>query len=403
MSGFITKVAEVLFARVAPGVFNLASIILVGRYLEVGDYGVFSTALATITFLALLIVGPVRLSIIPRRASHEAKGTAHAFERGVLSLLLLAVAGLVSVGGALWLSDMVPLAWVAMAGASALFGGWMPVLNARLQFWRYGLATWGSALGTITFIYFFVSVAPTPLNALWAYVVGNMIGFIIAWVACGVPMPGRFEREQVISMLGVGSSFTLSNLAENGLFLGVRYIILWLGSDEFFGLFIYAIDLAQRSVGVVINILAFAIVPKAYKISAYEGIKELVPFLKRGSLAGLALAVAVFVSIHILSALDWLDTILGKPVPLVIFSAVSVAVITNRLKKMVIDPIAVSMQSHLAIPVAYILVAPVAMGLSVWSASQGNETLITYIYPGAYICVACLTMTLVYYKLRVIR
>lgn len=400
MIAHLPRIAEVIFARVAPGVLNLVSIVLLGRYLDAPTYGVFSTTLATTALISLLMTGPVRFSILPHRASYEAQGKGRDFERGALSLLLLSSTCLGCLGAVLWLTGMIPLAWAALAMASALFDGWTPVLRARLQFWRYGFAAWTKAIATILTIYFLVLENPTALSAIWAYTLGSAIGFLTGWIACGAPLPKWVERVDLRAMLGLGSSFTLSNLAENGLFLGIRYIILWLGSAEFLGLFTFAIDLAQRSVGVVINILSFAIVPRAYKISANEGSRELMSYLKKAGMTGAVMAAAVFIPIILLGFFGWLDKLLGSPLSLLTFTAVSAAVTTNRLKKMVIDPIAVGLKAHLAIPIAYILVAPFSMGISAWFAYRGHEGVITYIYPISYLCVACLTASLVYVRSR---
>lgn len=393
-------IAEVTFARVAPGVFNLLSIVLLGRYLEVGSYGIFSTSLATIALIALVVAGPVRFSIIPQRATYEAKGEEQNFEQGALSLLLLTSFSIGFLGLALWFSGIVQIAWVALAIASSLSDGWMPVLRARLQFWRYGFVAWTKSIVILLLIYFLVAIHPTSSNALWAYALGNAFGFLVGWILSGARLPGRIERMQLKAMLSVGSSFTLSKFAENGLFLGTRYIILWLGSAEFLGLFTYAIDLVQRSVGVVINVLSFAIVPRAYKLSALKGTKELFAYLRKSGMLGASMSVIVFLPIFLLHILGVLETLLGRPLPLTVFTLVSVAVVTNRLKRMVVDPIAVALRSHLTIPAAYILIAPFSLGLSAWLAYQGQEDVITYIYPASYLFVACLAAFLVYFRSR---
>lgn len=397
----LPRIAEMIFARVAPGVLNLVSIVLIGRYLDVATYGLFSTTIATTAVMVLVLTGPVQLSIIPRRAVYEAQGNGQDFERGTLSLLLLTSACVGSLGIALWLSGAIPLAWVALALSSSIFDGWTPVLRARLQFWRYGVAAWIKAIATIMMIYFFVSENPTSLSAIWAYTLGNAIGFLAAWLACGSPMPKWVKRADLKGMVSIGSSFTVSNLAESGLLLGTRYVIIWFGSDEFLGLFTYAVDIAQRSIGVVINIISFAIVPRAYKISAQEGPEVLISYLKRAGSVGAALAAALFSLIFILGSLGWIDRLLGSSLSMPIFTAVSIAVASNRLKKMVIDPIAVALDAHGAIPFAYLLVAPISIGLSAWFAFRGQEDIVTYIYPTSYVCVACITSALVLSRSRI--
>ncbi len=396
----LSRIAEVMFARIAPGFLNLVSIVLVGRYLEAGAYGVFSLTVATVGLIVTVMTGPIRFSIIPRWATYEAQGRGSDFERSALSILLLSSVVLGCLGFTLWLLGAISPGWFALAVASSLFAGWAPILQARLQFWRYGFVEITKSIVTILVIYLFVSESPTTSSAIWAFVLGNAFGFLIGWMLCGAPLPSRFERADLKAMLGIGSSFTLSSLAESGLYLGTRYIILWLGSAEFLGIFTYTIDLAQRSVGVVINIITFAVLPRAYKISASQGTNELMIYLRRAGLTGAVISVAVFTLIFLLGYFSWLDLLLGRPLSVLVFTAVSAAVITNRLKKMIVDPIAVALKAHLSIPLAYFLVAPLSIGISAWVAAEGYESLITYIYPASYMCVACLTAAFAYYTSR---
>merc|ERR1712070_1200747 len=111
----LPRIAEVIFARVAPGVLNLVSFVLLGRYLDAPTYGVFSTTLASTALISLLMTGPVRFSILPNRATYEAQGKGSDFERGVLSLLLLSSTCMGLLGAALWLVDVIPPAWAALA------------------------------------------------------------------------------------------------------------------------------------------------------------------------------------------------------------------------------------------------------------------------------------------------
>lgn len=383
--------AEVVFARVAPGVVTLGSFILVGRYLDAADYGFFSTTLATIALITLVFTGPIRYSVVPRRAKYEVVGEEVAFERGALSLLLFAVIILGCLGLVLWFVNIVEMAWLVLIVSSALFGGWLPVLRARQQFWRYGFTALTNAIATIFCIYLFVSVNPTPLSALWSYGIGNALGFFVGWVACGVPLPGRVGRSQLGVMLGLGSSLTLSNLSENGLFLGARYVVLWLGSSEFLGLFTYVIDLAQRSVGVIINILAFAVVPQAYKKTIFEGARAMYAFLNKAVLKGVFFSLAILFAIFLLDALGWLGLLLGREIPMSFFFPISIAVITNRLKKMAIDPVAVDLRLHAVIPLAYLVTTPFAIGSIAWLAKLGLEKEIVLAYTFSYVCVAAIT------------
>lgn len=392
MKAAIFRSAEILLVRIAPGAIQLLSIIVVGRLLTPESYGVFSTGLASAAFFAVLVTGPIRFAIVPKRATYEVRGEAHSFERHTLFLLLIA-AGAILVTGALavLVEALNDASWIVLTVSSALYAGWLPILRARLQFWWYGVAALTNAVLLIALVYFFVAQQPSVSAAVWAFALSNAGGFLVGWLLCEAPLPRLPGRDVLRSILGVGSSFTVSNAAENGLYLGTRYTILWFGSAEFLGIFSFAVDIAQRSVGVAINIASFAIVPLSYKIAAGGDKGAFYTLLKRGMLLSAAASLVTFfvvIGLEFSGVLDWATK--GK-FSLIAFSLVSVAIIVNRLKKMVLDTVAVNVGAYLTIPVAYAVVVPIATGLSIFVTYIGSEHAILAIYPVAYILVAALT------------
>lgn len=398
MTAILHKLFEVALVRVAPGLLNVISIVLLGRYLDHMAYGRFSTGLATTALAVVLITGPVRFSIVPRLAGFAARGTAQVFERGTLTMLLAAVAVILVPGVLISTLGGAEAAWTALAVSTALFGGWQPVLQARLQFWRFGLASWVNALVILAATWVFVARAPTTEAAVWAYSTGNLLGFLCGWVLCGAPLPGPVDRALLRSMLGVGTTFTLSNLAESGLYLGTRYVVLWFGSPEFLGIFSYAVDIAQRSVGVVINVASFAIVPRAYSFSAGGDSRKFLKYLRRGGGGALVVSLLVLAGMYGLQSFGWLAGLSGMGLSFDLFCVVSVAIVINRLKKMVLDPIAVDANAHLGVLLAYIMVAPFSILISIWCAQNFMESYIAYIYLMSYVFVALLTAAFVFQK-----
>ena len=123
-------------------------------------------------------------------------------------------------------------------------------------------------------------------------------------------------------------------------------------------------------------------------------------YLKVAGLAEVGTSMAVFIVITAFGYFGWLETLLGYSLYLQTFSAASAAVVANRLKKMLIDPIAVGFQANFAKPLAFCLVAPVSMAISAVFAHYGLEVIITIIYPASYVCVAGITAALVFLVMR---
>lgn len=396
----IAKIVEVIVVRVAPGFVNLLSILLVGRHLSTAEYGAFSITLATTALVAICITGPIRFSIVPRRAAYEAQKKGHDFERGVLSLLFLSTSCLAVVGAILWSLGAVKFIWVALAVGSAAFDGWLPVLQARMQFWRYGAAAWTRAGAIVIFLYITLAQEPTASAALWAYLLGNLAGVIAGWTLSGCPLPGKLPGEMLRSTIGLGSSLTLANVSESVLSLGMRYLVLWFGTPEFLGLFTYALDVAQRSVGVVVNVVAFAVVPKAYQTSANIGRQAMQAYLIRVGTLAFTMAILVVLLVLLLNAVGWLQHWLGMSLPGVIFGGVATGVIVNRLKKLVLDPVAINFNSHVSIPMGYTIVAPIAAVCIAWLLQANHDILVSVIYAASYLGVAAITGMLLWINVK---
>jgi magnesium-transporting ATPase (P-type) len=315
-------------------------------------------------------------------------------------MLLLVSGGFFWAGVTFWLADIVRFEWVALACSSALFNGWVPVLQARLQFWRFGLVAMVNAFTIMGVILVVVSADPTVTNTIFAYALGNFLGFGVGWTICGLPRPGGVDFSQARNIMEIGTTLTLSSFAESGLFLGIRYVIFLFGSYEFLGIFSFAVDLAQRSVGVVINITAFAVVPKAYQGSASDETGNFFNILKRGGFVAISLSGLAFATILVIKKFGWFDILSNGQFLLPVFTAVSVAIIVNRLKKMILDPIAVENKVVLALPVGYIFVMPVALALATWCARHGFEMVIAYIYALAYFSAACFSAVIIWFRSR---
>jgi len=388
----IRQIPEILFSRVAPGVINVTSIVLLGQTLETGPYGQFSTGLATTAVAVVLAIGPVLHAIVPRHALSVEAGEAKAFEKGVLSLLLVLSAAIATLGITAAAFDWFAVEWALLAGSIALFSGWQPILRARLQFWRFGIMAMANAGVILGLILLSLSSDPDALSAARAFAIGNACGFATGWMLCGAPLPGRVTPDLKRGILGVGTNLTLSNMAENSLLLGMRYVILWFGSPEFLGAFSFALDIAQRSVGVVISITSFVLVPRAYRLGAKGASQKMTSHLLQGAVLSGAVAILVYLGFLGLDASGWSEAVFGPTFSILVFSAICPAIVLNQIKKMAIDPIAIHRGKDRAILTSYLLVAPWAVGTALWATLSGLETAILLICPLAYAAVGALTL-----------
>lgn len=382
---------EVFFARIFPGALNVGLILVIAKILGVAEYGQFSLVLATIMLFVSLFSGPIEHAIVPLHARQSLNDGKAAFERQLFGAALCVV-GLV---GALAVVPSVlgfaHPAWMLLFAASALSGIFQTILRARLLFWRYGAAATAKALAALALVALFLHKTPDASTAVLLYALGVVAGAFAGWLVAGSPWPRLPDRAFLREVLPVGSGLTISTIAEAVLFVGTRYAIAAFGSPQFLGVFSFALDLAQRSVGVVINIASFAIIPRAYVTSAKGDDRMFGKMLVRGALGAGGLSAIVFAVIILLEYSGVLASYVGENFGHAAFVAVSVAVVINRLKKLAVDPVLVSRGVIRAIPLAYLVVGPLSLLSMAVLMSLGKESLVLIIYPTSYFLVALFT------------
>ncbi|MFB9146800.1 lipopolysaccharide biosynthesis protein [Halomonas alkalicola] len=388
----IRVVGEVMFARVLPGALNLLVIILVGRYLSAVEYGQFSLLLATITLFVSVVIGPIEQAIVPlhaRQALAEGKGS---FEGQLLGAIvfIVGVLGILTLGFVLL--GLVQPAWLLLFLSSSFSRVFQPILRARLQFWSYGLAEIMKAAVALVFVVLFLRYTPDASTAVLLYAIGLFTGTVVGWILAGFPLPRLPNRAFFKNVIPVGTGLTSSTLAEALLFVGARYVIMLFGSPQFLGVFSFALDLAQRSVGVMINIASFAIIPRAYVKSAQGDDRVFRKMLVRGALTAGGMSLIVFTGIMGLEYFGIIAQYLGDGFSEFAFIAVSAAVVINRLKKLSVDPVLVSRGIIRAIPMAYIMVGPFSLLLISGALLLDSEALVLAIYAISYFLVALLTL-----------
>lgn len=385
-------VGEILFARVVPGALNLLTIILIGRYLTAAEYGEFSLIFATITLFVSLILGPLEQAILPLHARNKLKNNQNAFERQVLgaALSVVGISGIFALG--ILLIGYGNPVWVVLFAVSALSGVLQPLLRARLQFWQYGAAASIKAVAALALVIIFLSQDPNVSVALMLYAIGVGIGGLAAWFMTGRPLPQLPSRGFMREVMPIGSGLTLSTMAEAVLFVGTRYAISFFGTPQFLGIFSFALDLAQRSVGVVINITSFAIIPRAYLEAAKGDNIMLRKILMRAALSATFFSIITFWLIIILQYFGFISKYMGDNFSYQAFFAISIAVFINRLKKLAVDPILVNIGRISIILKAYIYVGPPFLIFVAFLLHFKCENWVLIIYPASYLLIACFTL-----------
>ncbi len=93
----------------------------------------------------------------------------------------------------------------------------------------------------------------------------------------------------------------------------------------------------------------------------------------------------------LIDAAGVMDRYVNGPFSVVAFYSVSIAIVLNRVKKLALDPVAVVTKKQWAIPMAYAVISPPALGVSLLVCFLGEESMMLIIYPLAYLGITVLT------------
>ncbi|MER8460799.1 hypothetical protein NKH24_32995 [Mesorhizobium sp. M1300] len=328
--------------------------------MQPNEYGIFSTTIATVSFISTIVFGAATYSIMPVSAKMKASG----LEREYISTVLVVLAVLsVLVSVCAVILDVFTAGNVVAMTIIVSFGlhtALQEMLRSQLRLWAYGWSAIGQALTYQALVTFLVTGDAKVEAALAAFSVSYLVGAIISFWFVG---PSDLRRPR-LSYLGrslvTGHAFVLSNLAENGLFVGIRYIVLMLGSHNQLGVFSFCVDFAQRSVGFLMNAAGFVFVPRAFSRAAMGATREFRRGLLTGASVAAILAATSAAGIVILFSSGYAGKWLDNSFDPISFLIVSAAVLTNRTKKVVIDPFALRSNSTLKLTYGYIIGASVS-------------------------------------------
>ncbi|MER9301468.1 hypothetical protein [Mesorhizobium sp. M0496] len=344
---------ESILIRIVPGLLNIVTLLYIGSHLETRQYGIFSTTIVTVSFISTLVFGIVTYSIMPVSAKMHAAGLGREYVSSVLVALSIVALCVVSVGSV--------LVWFGFGNAVAatiivsfgLHTALQELLRSQLRLWAYGWSAIGQAVayqaGAIVLLVGDAKIG----SALTAFSLSYVAGALISFAFLG-PMTLRRPRLSYLDgSLATGWGFVLSNLAESGVFVGIRYIILMFGSQAHLGVFSFCVDLSQRTVGFFMNAASFVFVPSAFLSAANGNVREFRRGLFEGATIALIFAAASAAGLIGLFFSGYASGWLGRSFDPTVFAIVSCAVLTNRTKKVIIDPFALRSNNAMTLTYSY--------------------------------------------------
>jgi O-antigen/teichoic acid export membrane protein len=357
------KLIEAIVLRAAPGVVNLAALLLVGSWLSPEDYGVYSTVAATAGFLSNMIFGPLMFAVVSQHAKLSSLGLADKYESSFVSAVLM-IGIVVGACGALFAAfGLIGWSWIAPVVALGIYSAVQEVLHARLRIWAYGAAALLQAGLFIGCAWLVVKPQPSVGLALTVFSASYGVAAVASLLYSGVVRLRWPDFKLLSGTAAIGGAYTVGTAIEQAFYLGIRYLVFLVDTPQSLGTFSFCVDLAQRVMGFLLSAVGFVAVPAAFKADAERRRGEFSSKLVFGASVGVALSAASFVALLVIRQLDLAPSLSGSLFDPQVFGVVSLAVVLNRVKKIVLDPVAMRAGRAAAIAVGYAVSAPVALGI----------------------------------------
>lgn len=352
------RLIESAVIRVGPGLLNLLALGLLADRLTFTSYGTYSTTFATVTTLGSVLLGPITYGVLPEYSRNITVAEQKRFvglvvgiiaaSFGIALFFMLIVQGMASA----------TLAIIASGGMTAL----QELLRAQLRLWGYGAVALTQSATFAASIFLFVN-HDDPGLALWLYSGSCSLGVIIAFALLGFPAPRVREFGRLKQSLKIGGIYTASSLVESSFLLGTRYLFLAYGAREALAVYSFCIDISQRLVGVMINLATFQFVPRAYKRAEEAGDSAFLSVLRQGASVGATAALASMLLILGGREVGLLPPKIFLLLDPPIFILVALALAVNRLKKLLVDPVAIRFNKAHFILIGYLISAPITFGV----------------------------------------
>lgn len=352
---------EGLVLRSVPGIINLIALLLLGDWLALSDYGLFSTAIAVTGFVALMVFGPLMSAVLSQYAIMVRDGHGADYESSYISLTLLFGAVAVVAGYVAVFLNVMPAEWVPAIFTFGVYSAFQELLRAQLRSWAYGIASVGQSLLYLALV---MLIVPTHRDPSWVL---NLFSASYAAAALLSLALLRFPRLKIPNFplmkpsLHIGGGYLGSTLGEQLIYVGMRYVILGFGNAQQLGIFSFAVDLAQRTVGFLINAASFVFIPLAFHRDAHDSKDSFGKTLRNGAIISTALSLAAFVVILLIRELNLILALHGPMFDPIAFAIISLAIVMNRLKKLLADPYAMRAQRPFGLIIGYAVGAPAAL------------------------------------------
>jgi len=303
---FLRHTAIYLIARGLPGIFAFLSIPLFSRLLDPATYGKYALAMATVglinaVFFTWLPLGLVRFIPAQRHAPAALKSTLLSCAVILLALATAAAASirLVPVWHA-W--RPVTLACWALLAAQIPYDLFCEYTRAQIMPWRYmGLQLTRSCLAT------FLGAALIWAGAGWW---GGLAGLAIGMM---IPMALTYRRDwgdarphidrQLLAKVAryaipLSITYTLAVVISSS----DRFLIAWLKGEDAAGLYSVAVDLTNRTLFLIMNVIYMAMYPLAIRAWEDHGRKAAQEQMRHNAALLLAVGVPTVVGMSVLSA-----------------------------------------------------------------------------------------------------
>lgn len=362
---------ESAIIRAGPGLLNLLTLGLLADRLSATSYGIYSTAFATATTFGGVLLGPVIYGILPEYNRSAAAGEQSRFVGLILGVVVVSFA-LVGV-------VMLFMPWAAAALLATTASGGMTtlqeLLRGQLRLWGYGAVALAQALTFVSCVFYLVDY-DAPELALWIYAGSCVFGTCVGFTLLGFPRPRFREIGRLKPVVKVGGIYTVSTVVEGSFTLGLRYLFLVFGTRETLAIFSFCIDMSQRLVGIMINLATFQYVPRAYKRAEEGGDAAFLAVLRQGAGVGAAAALISMLSILGLREFGLLPSNVSSLLDPPIFVLIALGLAVNRLKKLLVDPVAVRFEKTHFILIGYLVAAPIMLSSVAFALWKGSYHLV---------------------------
>jgi hypothetical protein len=384
-SRHIQQLANIVVARIVPGALNVLALLALASWLSRQSYGLASTYIATATTASDLLFGGVIYSTLVHYSENRARGRQERYESLHIAntLLLSAIIGATGLG-IVWVG-VFDWRLVAVTVAFGTYTSVQELSHARVQFYRFAIGSSAQSLAFLGLAYFVVRPVPTVEQALEAFAISYALGAAISvfLLRPRITSPSLAGLKAAFSLGGMPA---LSNLGVNIFALGCRYILLAFGRRDALGIFAFSLDIAQRGVGIFINLATFALVPQALRDSEGADASKLWNLLRRGWAVAVAVSLVGAGGIIAIGATRLLGP-LNRPIyDPISFGLICIAVIAARSSKMLLSPVALRLRRTNVLLTPLFFIAPAALSLLALGLLIGIPYTVESVYMLAFTC-----------------